>query len=179
MVRWALDRSRRIASVLLLVSERGRPWYREHATNAQYHFASAWTRLLRRVRRSEPELPTQPFGTLRDTLPDLLRHRDCDALASICLARSQPFHGDSRLESYGNWPYGRLLEALRRMHALRATVFAAAPADPTEEVKQYLPVAVREKVRALIAEGKKAPTIARECGVSPMTVYREMGRYES
>ena len=64
------------------------------------------------------------------------------------------------------------------MYAHFAPIFAAAPDDPTEEGKQYLPVAVREKVRAMIAEGKKAPTIAKACGVSPMTVYREMGRYE-
>ena len=178
MVRRGLERSRRIGSELLLVSDRGMPWYREHATNAQYHFANTWSRLLERVRKSEPEFPTLPFGTLRDTLPDLLRHRESDELASLCLAHGQPFHGDNLLECYGNRPYGRLHEALRRMHAPFAPVFAAAPADPTEEVKQYLPVAVREKVRALIAEKKKAPTIAKECGVSPMTVYREMGRYD-
>jgi hypothetical protein len=178
MLRWGLERSKRIGSELLLVSDEGMPWYREHATNAQYHFANAWTRLLKRVRKSDPEFPILPFGTLRDTLPDLLRHRESDDLASLCLAHGQPFHGDNLLECYGNRPFGRLHEALRRMHACFAPVFAAAPDDPTEDVKQYLPLAVREKVRALIAEGKKAPTIAKECGVSPMTVYREMGRYD-
>jgi hypothetical protein len=178
MIRWGLERSRRIGSDLLLVSERGMPWYREHATNAQYHFANAWTRLLRRVWKSEPEFPVLPFGTLRDTLPDVLRHRESDELASICLAHGQPFHGDNLLECYGNRPYGRLHEALRRLHAHFAPVFAAAPDDPTEEVKQYLPVAVRDQVRALIAEGKPASTIARECGVSPMTVYREKEQYD-
>jgi len=44
--------------------------------------------------------------------------------------------------------------------------------------KHYLPIAVHDKVRALIAEGMNAPEIARECGISEMTVYREMGRYE-
>jgi hypothetical protein len=178
MIRWGLDRSRRIGSDLLLVSDRGVPWYRESATNAQYHFANTWNRLLGRVRKSDPEFPILPFGTLRDTLPDLLRHKASDELASICLAHGQPFHGDNLLECYGNRPYGRLHDAVRKLHAHFAPVFAAAPDDPTEEVKQYLPVAVREKVRALIAEGKKAPTIARECGVSAMTVYREMGRYD-
>jgi len=178
MIRWGLERSRRIGSDLLLVSERGMPWYREHATNAQYHFANAWTRLLNRVRKSDPEFPILPFGTLRDTVPDLFRHTESDELATICLAHGQPFHGDNLLECYGNRPYGRLHEAIRRSHAHFSPVFAVAPDDPIEEVKQYLPVAVREKVRALIAEGKKAPTIAKECGVSPMTVYREMGRYD-
>ncbi|AMV40224.1 helix-turn-helix domain-containing protein [Planctomyces sp. SH-PL62] len=178
MLRWGLERSKKIGSELLLVSEEGMPWYREHATNAQYHFANAWTRLLKRVRKSDPDFPILPFGTLRDTLPDLLRHRESDDLASLCLAHGQPFQGDNLLECYGNRPFGRLHDALRRMHAYFAPVFAAAPDDPTEEVKQYLPAAVREKVRALIAEGKKAPTIARECGVSAMTVYREMKRYD-
>lgn len=178
MLRWGLERSRKLGSELLLVSDKGMPWYREHATNAQYHFANAWTRLLKRVRKSDPEFSILPFGTLRDTLPDLLRHRESDDLASLCLAHGQPFHGDNLLECYGNRPFGRLHEALRRMHACFAPVFAAAPDDPTEGAKQYLPMAVREKVRELIAEGKEAPTIARECGVSRMTVYREMGRYD-
>jgi hypothetical protein len=178
MLRWGLERSKRIGSDLLLVSERGMPWYREHATNAQYKFANTWTRLLDRVRKSEPEFPILPFGTLRDTLPDLFRHKKTDELASICLAHGQPFHGDNLLECYGNRPFGRLHKAVRRLHAHFAPIFAAAPDDPTEEGKQYLPVAVREKVRAMIAEGKKAPTIAKACGVSPMTVYREMGRYD-
>lgn len=178
MIRWGLERSRRIGSDLLLVSEQGMPWYREHATNAQYHFANAWTRLLNRVRKSDPEFPILPFGTLRDTVPDLFRHTESDELATICLAHGQPFHGDNLLECYGNRPYGRLHEAIRRSHAHFVPIFAVAPDDPTEEVKQYLPVAVREKVRALIADGKKAPTIAKECGVSAMTVYREMKRYD-
>ncbi|AMV40158.1 hypothetical protein [Planctomyces sp. SH-PL62] len=111
MLRWRLERSRNIGSELLLVSEEGMPWYREHETNAQYHFANVWTRLLKRVRKSDPEFPILPFGMLRDTLPDLLRHRESDDLASLCLAHGQPFQGDNLLECYGNRPFGRLHDA--------------------------------------------------------------------
>jgi hypothetical protein len=178
MVRWALERSHRIGSDLLFVSEKGQPWYNESASNAQYKFANTWARLLDRVRKSETEFRRLPFGTLRDTLPDLLRHRVGDDMASLCLAHGSPFHGDSLLECYGNKPYGRLHKALRELRAHYADVFAASPSDPLGEQKQYIPVAVRDRVRALISEGGSAPEIARECGVSKMTVYREMGRYD-
>ena len=157
MLRWGFERSRRIGSDLLLVSERGQPWYSEHATNAQYKFANTWTRLLHRVRKSQPEFPILPFGTLRDTLPDLLRHRESDDLASLCLAHGSPFHGDNLLECYGNRPFGRLHKAVRRLHAHFAPVFAAAPDDPTEEGKPYLPVAVREKSPGDDRRGEEGP----------------------
>lgn len=178
MVRWALERSRRIGSDLLFLSEKGQPWYNTKATNAQYKFANAWTRLLDRVQKSDSGFRRLPFGTLRDTLPDLLRHRVGDDIASLSLAHGSPTNGDSLLECYGNRPYGRLHTALRDLHSDFSKVFAAAPDDPTGERKQYIPVVVREKMRAMIAEGKSAPQIARECGVSPMTVYRESGRYD-
>jgi hypothetical protein len=94
------------------------------------------------------------------------------------MAHGSPFHGDSLLDCYGNKPFGRLHTALREIHAYFAPVFAAAPAEPTVERKHYLPIVVHEQVRALIAEGETAPQIGRECGVSAMTVYREMGRYD-
>lgn len=34
-------------------------------------------------------------------------------------------------------------------------------------------MAVRDKLRAMLADNKKASEIARECGVSRMAVYRE------
>ena len=172
MVRWGLDRARRIGSDLLFVSERGEPWYSEGAKNPRAKFANVWTRLLDRVRKSHPEFRRLPFGTLRDTLPDTLRHRHESELAHLCLAHGTPFKGDSLLECYGNKPFGRLHTALRELRSHFAPVFAAAPADPCAEGKQYLPVAVRDKVRAMLAENRRVCDIARECGVSRMTVYR-------
>ena len=176
MIQWGLEESSRLKSALLFVSARGQPWYRERTKNPHSKFTNVWNGLVRRVQKSDSDFRHLPVGTLRYTLPDLLRHRYSDEIASLSLAHGSLFHGDSLLDGYGNKPFGRLHTALREVRDHFAPVFAAAPAEPTEERKHYLPIAVHEKVRALIAEGKTAPQIARECGVSAMTVYREMGR---
>jgi Helix-turn-helix domain of resolvase len=178
MVQWGLEESSRRKSDLLFVSEQGQPWYRERTKNPHSKFTNVWNRLIERVQKSHSDFRRLPVGSLRDTLPDLLRHRVSDEIASLSLAHGSPFHGDSLLDCYGNKPFGRLHSALRDIHAYFTPVFAAAPAEPTVERKHYLPIAVHEQVRALIAEGKTAPQIARECGVSAMTVYREMGCYD-
>jgi len=176
MVEWGLRESRRLKSEILFVSDRGQPWYRERTMNPHSKFSNVWNLLIRRVQKSDSKFRRLPVGTLRDTLPDLLRHRYSDEIASMSLAHGSPFHGDSLLECYGNKPFGRLHSALREVRAHFAPLFAAAPADPTEEKKHYLPIAIHEKLRKLLAEGKKVAEIARECGVSLMTVYREIYR---
>jgi hypothetical protein len=172
MFDWATGRAGRIGSKVLCVTEAGHPWYNEESTNSQATFANVWARLLNRVRKSHPEFRRLPFGSLRDTLPDLMRHRFDDELASLCLAHGSPFRQDSLLECYGSKPFGRLHKALRAMEAVMAPVFEAAPADPTEERKTYLPVATLDRIRAMLGEGKRPGEIAGACGVSTMTVYR-------
>ena len=173
LLAWGFARARRIGSDLLFISERREPWYNESATNAQYKFANSWTRLLNRVQKSHPEFRRLPFGTLRDTLPDLIRHRESDDLASLCLAHGSPFHGDNLLECYGNKPFGRLHTALRGLHDHFGPVFAAAPDDPCEEGKSYLPLIVKQRIRTMLGDGGVPAHIARACGVSAMTVHRE------
>lgn len=176
MVRWALARAKDCGSNVLLASDRGEPWYSEDSTNSQAKFANVWTRLINRVRKSQPEFRYLPFGTLRDTLPDVLRHRYGDELASLSLAHGAPFNGDNLLDCYGNKPFGRLHTALRELEQYFQPMFQAGPQNPCEEMKQYLPVAVRDKMRRLIQERKGVTAIMRECGVSDATVYREKER---
>ncbi len=173
MLRWGLARSRKIGSDLLFVSEKGAPWYNEKATNAQSKFANTWNRLLDRVQKSQSDFRRLPFGTLRDTLPDLLRHRERDDLASLCLAHGSSFHGDNFLECYGNKPFGLLHTALRELQVHFLPFFTAAPDDPCGETKSYLSLSIKEKIRTRLREGGVPALIARECGVSPITVHRE------
>lgn len=173
MVEWALSLPSCKKYELLFVSDRGQPWYREGTKNPHSKFSNVWKRLIERVQKSHPTFRFLPGGTLRDTLPDLLRHRYSDELASMSLAHGSPFHGDSLLECYGNKPFGRLHAALREVRSHFEPVFAASP-HPTEERKHYLPIAVHEKLRQMIAEGGKVSEIARACGVSIMTVHREI-----
>ncbi len=172
MFRWGIERAAALKSDLLFVSEQGKPLYRENTKNPHSNFSNAWTDLIKRVRKSEPGFRYLPFGTLRDTLPDTLRHRHGDEIATLSLAHGSPFAGDSLLECYGNKPFGRLHKALRELRSYFAPVFAAAPRNPCEERKHYLPIATHWKIEALIAEGNGARQIAQECAVSLATVYR-------
>jgi len=138
MVEWALARAKKIGTKLLFVSREGEPLYNERMKNPQQRFQSKWTGLKDRVKRVKPDLPSLPFGCLRDTLPDLMwNNREYGAeLASIVLTHGTPFQedgqpGDPLLNCYGNKPFGRLHEALRKLHDYYGPVFAAVD-DPLE-----------------------------------------------
>ena len=50
---------------------------------------------------------------------------------------------------------------------------------PTEKPnQQYTPLKVRERVRELLKDGEPVSKIAEQCGVTPMTVYREQQRHQ-
>lgn len=180
MLRWGVARRKKIAGfgpdALLIVSEHGKPWYNEVASkNPQAKFANVWKELIRRVRK-EKDLENfrhLPFGTLRDTLPDVIRHRYSDELASLCVAHGSTFKGDKLLDCYTNKPFGRLHQAIRELHAHFAPVFAAAPSDPTAKPRrQTISLGTQERIRHLLAEKVPVTKIAKECGVDSATVYR-------
>lgn len=174
MIQWGLERSRNIGSDRLFVSESGQPWYNEeHNKNPQAKFTNVFNRLIKRVQKSDPDFRRLSFGTLRDTLPNILRTRHSSEMASICLAHGST-SGDKLIDCYTNKPFGRFHGLMRTAREYVGAVFEAAPDDPVEaRAKQYLPLKTRERVRAMLAAGMGATKIAKECGVSPMTVYRE------
>lgn len=95
-------------------------------------------------------------------------------MASICLAHGSTFRGDKLIDCYTNKPFGRFHELMRTAREYVASVFEAAPNDPTDSrAKQYLPLKTREKMRSMLAAGDRVSKIAKDCEVSPMTVYRE------
>jgi len=177
MVDWGLERSRRLGSDLLFISEEGQPWYNErHNKNPQAKFTNVWNRLIKRVRQSETEFRRLPFGTLRDTLPSMLRSRHSSEMASICLSHGSTFK-DKLLDCYANKPFGRFHDLMREAHEYMRPVFEAAPADPiSAPAQQYLPLKIRERMRAMLSSGEPVARIARECGVDRATVYREKAR---
>src|SRR5262249_41427717 len=59
---WAIQRCELLGSKVLLVSEKGKPFYNEESANAQAAFQNDWSKLLDRVRKSEPDFPRLPFG---------------------------------------------------------------------------------------------------------------------
>ncbi|EMI41642.1 hypothetical protein [Rhodopirellula sp. SWK7] len=110
---WAISRANQIGTPFLLVTKSGDRIYNEKLKNPQAATANCWRKLVKRSQKTHPELPFLPYGSLRDTLPDTLRHRGEDTLASICLAHKTAFKADNLLEAYGNKPFGRLHDAIR------------------------------------------------------------------
>ncbi|RCS47647.1 hypothetical protein DTL42_14085 [Bremerella cremea] len=181
MVRWGFARSRRFGSELLFVSEKGDPWYKEQAKrNPQAKFTNVFTALIRRIQKSEPSFRKLAFGTLRDTLPNMLRLSHSSEMASICLAHGSTFKGDELIDCYTNKPFGRFHDLMREARRMVEVVFAAVDGDPTEApTQQYIPLKVREQMRAMLKERRPTGEIAKTCGVCRATVCRERQRMDS
>ena len=85
----------------------------------------------RRVFRKEhPDLPYLPFGSLRDLLPDVLRARFSDEVASMALQHGET-GSDTLLKCYANMPFPRLFSATRELEQFFKPFLEAlvAPAD--------------------------------------------------
>jgi hypothetical protein len=102
---------------VLPVTREGKPWYKLHSSNAQQAFCNWWMRLLDKVVAQVPEFPRLPFGSLRDTLPDILRREYSAELASICLQHGRT-SDDDLLRCYANVPFGKLFTATRELTEL-------------------------------------------------------------
>jgi hypothetical protein len=179
MVQWGIARRKTVTGfgpdALIFVSESGGSWYSEGSKNPQVRFTKVWNDLIKRVRKEKEheEFRRLPLGTLRDTLPDIIRHRYGDDLASLCVAHGNAFAGDSLLDCYTNRPFGRLHTAIRELHQHLAPVFAAAPDDPVAKPrKRYTSLGTQERILSLLGQNAPVAKTAAECGVDRQTIYR-------
>ena len=92
----------------------GNPWYRTHSDNPQTKFNNWWCKLLKKVRAKHPDVPYLPFGSLRDVLPDILRARYSDEIASMSLQHGETGN-DDLLKCYANTPFAKLFRATREI----------------------------------------------------------------
>jgi hypothetical protein len=98
------------------MTSKGNPWFRPHSANPQTAFGNWWYRLLDRVEEKHPEFPRLPFGSLRDLLPNLLRHEYGDEVASMCLQHGENKH-DDLLDCYANVPFRKLFRATKEIES--------------------------------------------------------------
>jgi hypothetical protein len=99
---------------VLPVTRSGAWWYRRHSKNPQTEFTNWWTDLIARARERNPDLPYFPFGTLRDILPDIIRNRYSDDVASLALQHGS-LGEDQLLKCYANLPFRKLFDATREL----------------------------------------------------------------
>ena len=106
---------------VLPVDKNGNSWYKTYRSNPQTLFFDWWKKLLDKVQQEEkkhqhPEFPRLPFGSLRDTLPNVLRARYSDEVASMALQHGQT-GDDDLLKCYANTPFGKLFRATQELTA--------------------------------------------------------------
>lgn len=101
---------------VLPITGRGTPWYKTHSENPQAKFTTWWRDLMDEVLKTHPDLPYLPFGSLRDLLPDVLRNKYSDDVASLALQHGK-LGEDDLLKCYANHPYARLFIATRELEA--------------------------------------------------------------
>ena len=129
IIRWGIERSRQEGGAFIACRRGGNPLYNEASSNPQAAIATRWTNLIEKVQIDHEDFPHKPYGVLRDTIPDKLRHQNNTELASMCVAHGVPFKGDSIIECYGNKPYGRLHDSLRGLREYFNPIFQTVAVD--------------------------------------------------
>ena len=102
---------------VLPINRVGKPWYRPDSKNAQSGFGNWWSRIINNVVKDNPNFPKLPFGSLRDVLPNILRQKYGEEIASLCLHHVKSGQ-DDLINSYANKPYARLFSATRELHEM-------------------------------------------------------------
>ena len=97
---------------VLPVWSTGNPWWNQRAKNKQSAFTNWWTDLKTKV--NEDGFPKLSFGSLRDTLPNVLRAKYDGEIAELCLQHIT-LTKDPLLDCYTNRPFKRLFDATREL----------------------------------------------------------------
>ena len=101
---------------VLPMTRTGARWYRTHSKNPQTAFYNWWKKLIAKVQSTDPEFIYLPFGSLRDTLPNVLRSQYSDDVASLALQHGG-YTDDPLLKCYTNQPFRKLFICTRELEA--------------------------------------------------------------
>jgi hypothetical protein len=126
-VHWALERRRRIGTKedLLLVSERGMPLNSPTASgNKSSRIPNLWKNLHRTVQKHHEGFKFLPFKFLRKTAGELVRRLSDGEVAGVFLCHGTPVRADALADVYTNRPFKKVHDALDRVRAYLAPVFA-------------------------------------------------------
>jgi hypothetical protein len=130
--------------------------------------AAAWGRLLKRVRKDQPEFRSLSFNKLRKTSSRAIRRLAGGEAASIFLAHGETTD-DDQLEAYASRHFAPLFEALDQYRQEIKRIFDTPLATGRRAV---VPLGRIEHIRALWHDGVRPEEIAKATGASRATVYR-------
>ena len=177
LLAWTLERRKTQAkyepSARLLLNDNGEQYDKlTKGNNRNQQIPNAWDRLSTRIQEDHSTFPSLSFGKLRKTTGNLVRSVAGDEVASLFLCHGKPVNDDALLDAYTNRPFSRVQEALLSLGSLLQPMFERV-GDPTEVPKKnYLSRQTIAQINRLRSQGKSVDQIAKQIGVSKMTVYR-------
>lgn len=176
-LNWALEQRNGDPSPILLLNERGKPyWYKTKGGNRSQQIPNAWYRLLDRIKKDKAKFPRYGFNTLRDTSAQFVRDLAGEETASLHLAHKHQSR-DENLGRYTNPARKRHFKALRKLELNLHEVLAVLGPDPwTRPAKNYIGLEKIKQIRAMHAQGTPIMVIARTLKVSQGTVYRHLDK---
>ncbi len=161
----------------LLVTDRGRRFDTPTKGNhTNFRLANSWFNLTERVRKDHAEFRRLSLNKLRKTAGNLVRDEAGGEFAGVFLCHGLPVRADAQLDRYTNRPFARVFTATDRVgDRLRphwARVTDAFPDAPVKKGGPNISLGKIRRIRELDGEGRKIADIAREVGVSRVTVSR-------
>jgi len=158
---------------IVFVTERGKPiWHPTENGHVADGMSNIWYRLVRRVRKDQPDFPSYSFNKLRKTSATrILEIADAET-ASMILAH-KTISDDELLHHYALLPWNKLYEAQQTLEEQLTSVLEAGGPDPwAMKPKTYIGLAKTKKVAELRNAGVSARAIAEQLKISLATVYR-------
>jgi hypothetical protein len=158
---------------IVFLTEQGKPiWHATEKGNVSDGVSNVWYRLVRRVRKDQPDFPSYSFNKLRKTSATrILEIADAET-ASMILAH-KTIGEDELLHHYALLPWNKLYEAQRTLEEQLASVLEAGGPDPwAKRPKTYIGLAKTKRVAELRSAGVSASAIADQLDISVASVYR-------
>ena len=158
---------------IVFLTERGKPiWHGTEKGHVSDGVSNVWYRLVRRVRKDDPEFPSYSFNKLRKTSATrILEIADAET-ASMILAH-KTISEDDLLHHYALLPWNKLYAAQKALEEQLASVLEAGGPDPwAMKPKTYIGLAKTKKLAELRSAGVSASAIAEQLDISVATVYR-------
>jgi len=127
LVKWGIERSKRLGCERLLVTDEGKPWYKDHSRQPATKMSKWWQAIptksnrhigiVTKMNRDDPKFPRHPIKSLRKILPSWLRPKSKE-LANLSNARKIADNGLWRgdiSDRYSDRPYDNLAQAIKEL----------------------------------------------------------------
>ena len=130
LVKWGVERSKRLGCERLLVTDKGKPWYKDESKQSATKMSKWWQSIptktdrhigiVTRMNRDDSTFPRYPIKSLRKILPSWVRPRYGKDMADLANARKIDNEGLWRGDigdRYSDRPYDKFAEIINELRA--------------------------------------------------------------